>query len=445
MSGTEQRRLSAFDLWGALALACTSGITVVSLGRAFTDWTFLRTMLLLALGAHAAALALRTMRVSGWVAVPLLLLGGAWAIALSYYGITMGGGVPHGATLDAFLADLRTVLDLFPTAVAPVPSRGAFAAPTAAAVVVAVVLSDTFAFRAGGHSEAVIPQGVLVAVIAAVGTPLWRTGLAAAWTASALLTVGALRARTRHRRGAWMGARPAPLSQAALRLGTIVASAALIGLAVGPHLPGSDAEALVDTEQRPSNITEIVSPLVDIRSELVSSGSRLLFTVESDDGPHYWRLLSLPTFDGRSWNPPEEDLSDLDGELPAASVVSNQRVTVAALGGPMVPAAYRPIDVDSDSDVYWAPDSESLVMPGRGLVSGTVIDIESAVPRRDPATLRATAAADAPSDEYLDVPSSVSPGVTATAVMVTDGTTTDFDRALALQQWFRTSFAYNTD
>ena len=59
----------------------------------------------------------------------------------------------------------------------------------AALVVAAVVLSDTFAFRAGGHSEAVVPQGAFVAVMAAVGTPLWRIGLTATWVASALLTV----------------------------------------------------------------------------------------------------------------------------------------------------------------------------------------------------------------------------------------------------------------
>ena len=76
---------------------------------------------------------------------------------------------------------------------------------------------------------------------------------------------------------------------------------------------------------------------IDIRAELVSSGSRLLFTVTSDDGPHYWRLLSLPTFDGSSWNPPEEDLTDVDGgsSIDGVTSTSTQRFAIAALGGPI--------------------------------------------------------------------------------------------------------------
>ena len=62
--------------------------------------------------------------------------------------------------------------------------------------------------------------------------------------------------------------------------------------------------------------------------------SRLLFTVTSDDGPHYWRLLSLPTFDGSSWNPPEEDLTDVDGgsSIDGVTSTSTQRFAIAALG-----------------------------------------------------------------------------------------------------------------
>lgn len=443
------RRIQALDLWATAALTCTTVVTVVVVGRAFADWSYLRPMLLVVLTAHAVSLMLRAGRAPGWIAVPSATAVSAWVVAVAYYGDTAPRLLPRGATLDAFLYDVRTVLAEFPTAVAPVPSSGAFAATAAVAMAIVVVLSDTFAFRAGGQSEAVVPHGAMFVVIAAVGTPLWQLELSLAWVASVLVTIGLLRGRDRRRESLWLGGRPTPLVSLVTHVAAVAVAAAAIGTVVAVRLPGAGAAPLIDTRTGSSNVTEVVSPLVDIRSTIVDSSSTLLFTVESSDGPHYWRLLSLPSFDGTAWNPPAEDLEEFDGgggdAGRSSSSESRQTIRISSLRGPMIPAAYRPSEVDADDDVYWAPDSESAIMPGRGLGEGDVIDIVSLVPELLPATLRAAPASPAPSPDYLEVPASLSSDVIDAAVTIAAAGATDFDRALALQQWFRTEFEYSTD
>ncbi|MFM7252021.1 MAG: DUF3488 and transglutaminase-like domain-containing protein [Ilumatobacteraceae bacterium] len=442
-------RLQPIDLWATVALAATTAVTAVTAGRAFSDWQYLRPLLLVALAAHAVALVLRAVRLPGWVAVPAVLVAGLWSISIAYYRSSASGLVPDSSTLDAFAADLRTVIELFPTAVAPVPSASPFAVAAALALVVIVALSDTFAFRAGGHSEAVVPHGAMFVIVAAVGTPLWRVGLALAWTAAAILTVGMLRARDRRRASQWLGNRPTPLTRVVPRLAAFALCAAAVGAVVAPRLPGAGDDPLIDTRTGTSNITEVVSPLVDIRSTLTDSSGRLLFTVESSDGPHYWRLLSLPTFDGSAWNPPAEDLEEFEGSPPGDRSTrareSRQRVTVESLRGPMIPAAYRPVDADAERDVFWAPDSESAIMPGRGLTEGTVIDIVSTVAELSPEMLREVSASPAPDPDYLALPSNIGTGIADLAATLTASAASDFDAALTLQQWFRAEFEYSTD
>ena len=442
------RRLQPIDLWATVALAATTTVTAITAGRAFADWQYLRPLLLVALATHAVALVLRAVRLPGWAAVPVTLSAGLWMVSIAYYRASASGLVPDSSTVSAFAADMRTVIDLFPTAVAPVPSASPFAIAAATAMVVIVVLSDTFAFRAGGHSEAVVPHGAMFVVVAAVGTPLWRVGLALSWTASAILTVGVLRARDRRRESQWLGNRPTPLARVVPRLAAIALIAAAIGAVAAPRLPGAGDQPLIDTRTGASNITEVVSPLVDIRSTLTDSSGRLLFTVEASDGPHYWRLLSLPTFDGTAWNPPAEDLEEFEGPAGDRSTrtrESRQRITIASLRGPMIPAAYRPVDAGSDRDVFWAPDSESAIMPGRGLTEGTVVDVVSLVAELSPEMLREVSASPAPDPDYLALPSNVGQRIADLAVEVTATASSDFDAALALQQWFRTEFEYTTD
>ena len=53
-------------------------------------------------------------------------------------------------------------------------------------------------------------------------------------------------------------------------------------------------------------MTEVPSPLVDIRSRLVNRADTELFVVRATE-PAYWRVSGLASFDGSTWSLPERD------------------------------------------------------------------------------------------------------------------------------------------
>ena len=71
--------------------------------------------------------------------------------------------------------------------------------------------------------------------------------------------------------------------------------------AVAPHLPGADAEPLFDTHGGRGGVTEIVSPLVDIRSRIVNQAETELFTMQAT-GRVVLADLGAARFDGDRWD-----------------------------------------------------------------------------------------------------------------------------------------------
>jgi transglutaminase-like putative cysteine protease len=419
-------------------------VTAISFCRVFADWGFLRPMLVVVIGTHVVAALLRLVRVPLLAFLPLLLFAILELLAVVYHRDSLGYGFPTSATIDALRADLRSVVDQFPTAVAPVPSTGPWAIGAAALLAICAAMADTFAFRAHARAETIGPAAVVFIFTAALGTEHYRVAVAVTWVAVALVVVAALQFRTASDDTAWMGGRRLKMVAA---MPTILAAAAIAATAagtVGPRLPGADAEPLYDSRGSGGSVTEILSPLVDIGSNLRDRGSRELFVVESDDGAHYWRLTGLNTFDGRSWELGDEQLQQLgdrSGESSYPVTVSRQTVTIAALGGNLVPAAFRPVWVSPD-DVVWAPESQSLVLPDSELKADDQIAIDTEVVRPDGALLRELGNSQIDA-ALLQLPADVPAIVGTTAAEVASGTTTAYDAAIALQNWFRAEFAYD--
>ena len=82
----------------------------------------------------------------------------------------------------------------------------------------------------------------------------------------------------------------------------------------GHGLPGADAAPLYETSGGGGGVTQIVSPLVDIRSRLTNRSTTELFRVRAD-AESYWRSSALPEFDGTTWGLPERELQSVDGAL----------------------------------------------------------------------------------------------------------------------------------
>jgi transglutaminase-like putative cysteine protease len=425
-----------------LAITLVSVAATVAMCRVFADWSFLRPMLTVVILTHAVAWLMRLGRVTGWIAVPFGVLAICVLIGLVYYSGTTSFGLPGRATLEAFRSDLRLVWQQFPTAVAPVPSDGNFAVIGGAALAVCALIADAFAFRALGRAEAVVPTGVVVVFVAALGADRSRIAATAFWLAAAVVAVAALRNQHRAADSAWMGPKPRTTA-GAVAIGALCAGCVSVGAAaLAPRLPGAGQEALLDTRNRAGDVTQVVSPLVDIRSNLVNRSNSLFFTVSSPS-PHYWRLISLSDFNGKQWRPSEQELRSaaegLGSAHPQAEII-DYTVTIARMRGTLLPAVYSPTQI-AGSGVNWAVGNEALVAEDE-LQRDEVFTIQSAVLRPTPDQLRGASTANPPDAEAFDLPDGLPSQVADTARQVTADAATPYDQALALQNWFHSEFDY---
>lgn len=430
---------------GSLCLAALTAVTVIGLCRVFPDWEYLSSMLAVALGTHAIAALLRYARVPLWLAAPLLLAAILELVALVYYRDTLTGPLPSSRTFELLRIDFRLVSEQFPTAVAPVPSVGSYAVATAIAIAFCAALADTFAFRALGRLESVVPSGVIFVFASALGTDRHRVVIAALWIGTALLTVAVLRFRHTSEEAAWMGARRWGLAAALPAIMVTFGLTAVVAAAVAPRLPGAGEKALVDTRNRQGSVTEVLSPLVDIGAQLRQRSNLEWFTVRSSDGPHYWRTFASPDFDGDQWKPVSESLEDMgdrSGEVLLQGPISIQDIEILGLGGNTIPAAYQPVSVSPDQ-ILFTEQTQMLVLPEPDeLQRGDRITIQSMVPRPTVEQLQAATVANAPPGT-LDLPGGLPASVRDQAAAATAGAVTPFDQALALQNWFRSEFEYD--
>jgi transglutaminase-like putative cysteine protease len=440
------RRPFGRELGATVAVAAFSIAVAAGFARVFSGWNFMTDLILVALAGHGLGLLLRRLRLSGWLAVPITAVALIWLIAAVYYPDTFSWGLPTGATWDLFTTELADVRSQFRTAVAPVIYGAGWDVLAAIGLAIAVLLADIFAFRALARAETLVPGGVLFVFVAAVGDDRLRVALTVALIAVGVATVAVL--RTYH------SSTPGRATTPMRRLWPAVVAIALIVAAsagfVGPRLPGADAAPLYETRGRGGGVTEVLSPLVDIRSRLTNRSPKVLFEVRADF-ESYWRSSALPEFDGRTWGLPDQPLESADDTLGAPGSGAEQlrqEVTIRALGGTLVPAAPDPIRATGPrgrTDLRWVKATSTLVMVDDDLEPGDVISIVSASPRFDPEALAVATSTDAGNDVYTELPEDLPPVVAETARTVTAGSTGPYEAARLLQGWFQREFDYSLE
>ncbi len=192
-------------------------------------------------------------------------------------------------------------------------------------------------------------------------------------------------------------------------------------------------------------MTEVVSPLVDIRSRLVNRGNVELFTVSTNE-PRYLGLSALGKFDGRRWSTLPEDTRVADGTLsepPPNAEFLLQQITIRRLRGLLAPAARTAMSASwQGRTMSWANDAGALYVQD-GLESNYRYQVTSASYEPTDAELRTTTVDRAPNPLYYAVPN-LPDEVENLAFQVTAQATTPYDKARALQDFFRTQFEYST-
>ena len=447
------------------ALALVTVAVVGGFSRLFRDNSYFTKMTALGLVSHALALIVRRLgRNIVWSAaisaIGLAIVGG-----VVFYADTTFIGLPTIATRDAAVADLRFAWNLFGEVKAPAPVEPGFVLAGAIAIWIVAFLADWAAFRVWSTLEALFPASIVFLFSALLGRGQHRIMATAIFGGAVLVFALLHRLAKSEMTSSWLAHDPNDGRFALARIGLVgTILAVVLGLVVGPALPGAGEEAVLawrnlDGGAAGSGARVTVSPLVDIQARLVSQSSAEVFTVQSA-APDYWRLTALDRFDGVAWTSSGAYVrakDELQTRLPASvpTRTLEQTFQIKALAALWLPAAYEPAAVVDDGETgarYEVESGTLTVKEGKETSDGLRYTIQSRIPQRDKAAVQAgttTALSREFVLRYTDVPSNVSSflrgyiGQSAVRrVLPLTTTKSPYEQAVMLQNYFRT-FVYD--
>lgn len=202
-----------------------------------------------------------------------------------------------------------------------------------------------------------------------------------------------------------------------------------------------------------------VNPLVSLQDNLNQPEDREALRYRTTQGAAsdmYLRIMALDTFDGTSWRFSQRKVQDVPDELPAAPGlfpdVRTTKVTtnITAAGWyrqNYLPMPYPATKVKIQGRWRFEPVGRTLVGDRGQSTRGAEYTVESL--EVDPTSEQlasAPKASEALRDEYTKVPGKLPDVVKETAEEVTAGATTDYAKAVKLQDWFAMDggFKYDT-
>lgn len=412
----------------------------------------------LGFAGHAAGVGL------GSVAAWLILLTATTAPETAPLGL-----IPTGATLERF-AELtaqgqRDLLD----GRAPVVPSAAFTFLILAAVgVVAIILALLCLSLHAPVLAAVLAAAVYVSPILAISPELDPATLAA--LAAAILWVMAETARLERApetrpwgagRGTSLRAARAAGRRRTLRelprAAAIAAAAILVALLVPPLLPALPESARTGGAAGPGPFAQGINPMLALGEHLTRPEPSEALSYTTDTArPLYLKVLNIVDFSGDAWGPSEplldprntmDEFAPPPGQGPEIETRTvTTEITVSALSTGWLPLPFPARGVTGlDGEWSWEPRgltarSERASTLGQSYTVESLAVLPSleqlrAAPRPDPA-------ANAP---YLALPEDLPASISRVAAEVTAGAATDYDRALALQRYFRGEFRYSED
>ena len=243
------------------------------------------------------------------------------------------------------------------------------------------------------------------------------------------------------------GRRPQP--RLAIAAGVIATIAAFVTPAILPPVvhtaTTSNGFGLLSTN---------INPIIDLGADLRNKDPQpvLSYTTTAPTG-EYLQLTTLDTFDGAQWAPdtpalvPTNTVRKVETApgLTAATQVfpDSTTIKIGDANSDWLPAPYPETKVTGLTGT-WLWDSDTLAIrstdaetPGQNYTVSS-LDVE-------PSIAQLEAAKPSPNNPLAKVPAGLNPIVAETARKVVGNASTDFDKALALQNWFRGgSFKYST-
>lgn len=439
-------------IWAELALATLTLSAVLGLARLVDDGGFLPPVLICTVGAHALAALARRKRWPTWLLAIAGPTGLIVVLGLTHASETTLYGLPTGDTLEVFRQQLADAGRAFAEAEPPAPLEPGYVVAWAAAAWIVALVADAAAFRARAAFESIVPAASLFVFASALGSDRYRVQATTMFFTAALLAWLSQRLLGRAESAQWVGVDSGRGLRAIAGPGASIALFAVaVAALLGPHLPGANAEPAIPWNDRgvgPSPKVA-VSPLVDLRTQLVQQSDAEVFTVVSQVRT-YWRLTALDEFDGQVWssnNRYSEATARLPftNDAPAANAVrSIQTFRIAALTSSWLPAAYRPVAYNGEGARYNA-ESGTLLLDDL-TEEGQSYTVVSLVPRVTEAGLSSVPPTTRRvlSDPDTALPANFSPRVTQLSREIVAGASSTYQQALRLQDYLRSSrFTYD--
>lgn len=440
------------------ATATLAFLTLASawgLFRVFAGDRWIGPVVVTALAVHAVCWAARRGRVPAPVAAPLELavvsLVGIWTVI----GSTTVYGVPASRSFNTAYHSLQTAYRDIPSVVAPVPPTKGFVLVAALGAGLVAFAGDWLAFRVRSALWATAPPFAMFLICCVVGYGPGRQW-AAIIEAAALLIFFLLHRSSAAGAGVpWLGGNAAGAATWALPAGAIIAGVAmLVVLVIAPASKGVEGSGLLGWRAGSGGSggpRQVANPIVDLRTRLVDLSNVGVFTVRSSLAS-YWRLTSLDTFTGEAWVA-TNSYRGFGNRLPGVAAVPpgtrtvQEQFRVQGLESVWLPAAFTPVSVVGVKGVGYDSTSSSLITSRKtsdGL-SYTVTSYQY-LSTLDPSHLESapSVATDASVSHYLNLPVTVQQSVYALARQVTAGKQSEYDKAVALQDFFLgPSFQYS--
>ncbi|WP_167008376.1 DUF3488 and transglutaminase-like domain-containing protein [Mumia sp. ZJ430] len=437
----------------------------------------------LAEGALGAAAVVLTGVLLRAVATPrALVVTGQAAVAVGWLTAAYGAGtgiaglVPTGRTVEQARAIGEATYTHAQRYAAPVPDAPALDATLATLIIVVALVIDVMASELRWTPALGL---VLLAVLMIPATLLggevqpWAFVLGA--TAYAALLAVTRRDDTAYWGPRMVGTTDATTSMLAptalARVGASLPAAGITVAAVAiamlvPALTPAASQNLFGGGSSGSggNGTGLDNPVLDMRRNLRGQSHEVLLTMQELEGsprPRYVRLASLQSVGARGWTLGDRVGAgqELDDDLPAIPGLNvgvgrrDARYSVAVSPGfetRWLPLVYAPSAITL-SDPEGVEINRSMLDVSRiarlGSFAGETYAFDAVLARPTESDMRTAPASTLTMSSFVDLPSGTPEVVAERAEEVTEGADNAFDRAVALQRWFREDggFEYSLD
>jgi transglutaminase-like putative cysteine protease len=424
---------------------------------------------LMAIGvAFGAGWVARRLDVPGVLAPAVSLLALVAFLGIVFHPSTTAVGLPTSGTMraigESFTLAMRDIRDL----AAPAEPTAALRLLATTGVFLVAMLVDIMVFRL----DRPVAAGMPLLALFLVPTSMTTHANALAFVVAAIGYLTLLVAEGRDRARSW-GRRltgidvlddVADVSHVA-RVGRRIGTAAVgLALCVPLALPsvgkgivgGGNGSGWFGAGGGSSTVT-VINPIIEIQGRLRDNPRTEVFTYRADRDPDYLRLTTLDQFDGKQWVlvrqqansgkrvgkddpiPPPKELAGV------ASLPGRYDISVGGLDVRWLPLPYVPSVVDVSGD--WRYESSGLAVFSTKKTSRDVT-FSVVANRPDPTSAQLRAGGEIPDSikaAFLDVPEKTPALATKVLNEVTAGKDNPYDKAVALQAFFRETGGFRYD